>query len=237
MALLTALRACGVVPSRFHGRLVAAAPPAPLPRPPSSAQQTPSGSGGLWDVTNLYGGGGASNGSSGGCVAVCAVPAHQLAALRDLAPAAHVYPPQPPRPPHEQRQQSWQRAVGPPPPHQRPVGPPPPPPLPSAALLGLLPVAGGGGPLSISDYTALARQLQHAAAQSMSAPLPVLVTADPQHAVAGPGSAGMPPAATQEQVPPPPTPSTSTDPAHLQAILQALLTLKLESTIAAGQQM
>lgn len=277
MALVTALKTCGVPSTCFSARLAATAgppgPPPGLPHPhqhPHLQQQAGSGLRGATDRSVSPPADGA-----GAVAPDCAMPAHHLAALRALAglpPAVRARLPSPP--PLLQEQQPWQSCV--PPASSLPgagAAPPPPrhdrPPPPGAATAGLLPhqrllpPGARGGPLTISEYASLARQLQQAAAAglgtsssgaSMAAPpppppaLPVLVAPYPAHFAAALqlqysnsacGGAGHPLAA---QPPPPAAPgpaaaqlSSSTDPAHLQALLQALLMVKLESEGAGGR--
>ncbi len=171
MALAAALRAAGLYPARFNPAGVPPAivppPPPPLPSGPPPAEQQeeaacaplveqPEEAFCLCDSTNQPSRSttaALSVGVAGALpswMAACAGPLGRLAGLEAAAGVqARDAPPPPP----------------PPPPPRRAAAPPP---MPShsrlARFAALLPPGGTSGPLSISDYTALAQQLAAAVA-------------------------------------------------------------------------
>lgn len=237
-AFAAALKACGVCTARFRPTAPPGGEPLPVPasqphlptHPP--VQRT---AGGLRDATNagswsgtdgVAAGGNASSTRAAGFVG-CA-PAHPMAEL--------AYPaglPSPPRchPGQQQLHPRLQQLQHPPCPPPLAGAPPPPP------YVLALPLA-GGPPLSISQYAFLAQQLAGAARAPSphNLPQPVLVAPIQGPLHAGPGlhfGFPPPPVAPAGGAGPTAVPSTTTDPAHLQRILQLLQSLKVQRCTSA----
>lgn len=234
-ALGAALRACGMSPVLFRpplppgGDTHALGAPAAQYRVPAANAPLQAPAQGLRDATN------AGMWLGAGSAAACSTSGTRPTGPAGCAPAnplSFLAGPPPPPQCHPGQQQHCVRMQ-----QQYPAPPLPLAGNPSPPPLGVvLPLAGAPMP-TISQYTYLAQQLA-AAARAPSPhhlPQPVLVAPYP---VPLPGAPGLQSSLPMQTVPAASNafaaPGTSTDPAHLQRILQMLQGLKLQAAAAAA---